>query len=96
MMPAHEEHRFYSRMQLDAKVILATSKERVEAVCRNLSAEGVLLEVAAGKCQTGQQWHLVLPSVDPHIEPLMATATVLRVDAGGEKDRVALRLSDVH
>ncbi|WP_375056886.1 PilZ domain-containing protein [Zobellella sp. DQSA1] len=96
MLPAHEEQRLYSRMQLDAKVILATTKERVEAICRNLSAEGLLMEVAAGKCQVGQEWRLVLPSADAGVEPLTATARVIRVEAGELTDQVALALSEVH
>lgn len=96
MIPAHEEQRLYSRMQLDAKVILATTKERVEGICRNLSAEGVQMEVAAGKCQLGQEWRLVLPSADAGVEPLTATARVIRLEPGDGVDLVALALSEVH
>ncbi|MFP2771016.1 PilZ domain-containing protein [Oceanisphaera sp. KMM 10153] len=96
MMPAHEEQRVFSRMRLDTKVILATTRERVEGTCRNLSAEGVLMEVAAGQCEQGQEWRLVLPSADSGVEPLIATASVIRVDAGETTDMVALVLSDVH
>ncbi len=95
MIPAHEEQRLFSRMQLNARIILATTSARVEGVCRNLSAEGVLMEVAVGQCQPGQQWRLVLPSVDAGVEPLMAVATVIRVDTGDGTDMVALTLSEV-
>ncbi|OIN03832.1 PilZ domain-containing protein [Oceanisphaera psychrotolerans] len=95
MIPAHEEQRLFSRMQLNARIILATTSARVEGICRNLSAEGVLMEVAAGQCQLGQEWRLVLPSVDAGVEPLMAVATVIRVDTGDRTDMVALALSEV-
>ncbi|MBM7455432.1 hypothetical protein HNR62_001292 [Oceanisphaera litoralis] len=96
MMPAYEEQRLFSRMRLNARVILATTRERVEGICHNLSAEGVLMEVAAGQCEQGQEWRLVLPSADSAVEPLIATASVIRVDAGERTDMVALALSDVH
>lgn len=96
MIPAHDEQRLYSRMQLDARVILATTKEKVEGICRNLSAEGLLMEVATGKCQLGQQWRLVLPSADAGVAPLTATASVIRVEPGDGVDLVALALSEVH
>ena len=96
MMPAQEEQRVFNRMQLDSKVILATTQKRVEGICRNLSAEGVLMEVVTGQCEVGQEWRLVLPSADSGVEPLIATASVIRVDAGERTDMVALVLSDVH
>ncbi|GHA07171.1 PilZ domain-containing protein [Oceanisphaera arctica] len=95
MMPAHEEQREFSRMRLDTKVILATTKERLEGVCRNLSVRGGLMEVTAGKCQVGEEWRLVLPSADSSVEPLKATAAVPRVEPGLATDKVALILNEV-
>lgn len=95
MMLTNEEQRIFNRMPLNTKVILATAKSRIEGVCRNLSAQGVLMEISNGQCQLGEEWQLVLPSADNQVQPLKAMAKVLRIDAGERTDMVALVLTDV-
>ncbi|ART82160.1 pilus assembly protein PilZ [Oceanisphaera profunda] len=95
MMLTKEEQRVFNRMQLNTKVILATAQSRIEGVCRNLSAQGVLMEVSNGQCQIGEEWQLVVPSADNQVLPLKAMAKVLRVDSGERTDMVALTLTEV-
>ena len=95
MLLANQELRIFNRMQLNTKIILATTQTRIEGVCRNLSAQGVLMETAKGQCQVGEEWQLVVPSADSQVQPLKAMATVLRVDAGERTDVVALTLTEV-
>lgn len=95
MMLTKEEQRVFNRMQLNTKVILATAQSRIEGVCRNLSAQGVLMEVSNGQCQIGEEWQLVVPSADNQVQPLKAMARVLRVDSGERTDMVALTLTEV-
>lgn len=95
MILGKEEQRVYNRMQLNTAIVLTAAEARVEGVCRNLSAQGVLVEMAAGQCQLNQQWQLEVPSADSNVAPLKATATVLRIDAGDVTDLVALTLTEV-
>lgn len=95
MLFASEDQRLFQRMKLDTKIILATAQTRVEGVCRNISATGVLMEVTAGHCQVGEEWQLVVPSADNHVEPLKAIATILRVESGAATDMVGISLSEV-
>ena len=95
MVLAKEEQRIFNRMQLHSKVILATAQTRIEGVCRNLSAQGLLMEISNGQCRLGEEWQLVLPSADNQVQPLKAVAKVLRVDTGERTDMVALILTQV-
>ncbi|MDV2858914.1 MULTISPECIES: PilZ domain-containing protein [Oceanimonas] len=96
MLSANKEQRLFSRMQLNTIVILATTSERIQGTCINLSSEGVLMRVESGRCEPGQEWQLVLPSASDQVPPLMAMARVLRVEQSEEGDLVALYLDDVH
>jgi hypothetical protein len=96
MLSANKEQRLFSRMELDATVILATASERIQGTCLNLSSQGILMEVECGCCQPKQQWQLVVPSAGDKVPPLKATARVLRVERGVTSDLVALFLEDVH
>ena len=95
MLLDNKEQREFNRMQLNTKVILATPQARIEGVCRNLSAQGLLMETANGQCQIGEEWQLVVPSADNQVQPLKAIATVLRVAVGVRTDIVALTLTKV-
>lgn len=95
MISVNDDQRLFQRMRLDTKIILATPQTRIEGVCRNISAKGALMEVSAGRCQVGEKWQLVVPSADNSVEPLKATAKVLRVEPGVATDMVALCLSEV-
>lgn len=46
MILGKEEQRVYNRMQLNTTIVLTAAEARVEGVCRNLSAQGVLVEMA--------------------------------------------------
>ncbi|MCC4265937.1 PilZ domain-containing protein [Oceanimonas baumannii] len=96
MLSANKEQRLFSRMQVNATVILATTSERIQGTCVNLSPEGVLMRVDRGYCEPGQEWQLVLPSASEQVPPLMAVARVLRVEQEDTCDLVALYLEDVH
>ncbi|MDP5292011.1 PilZ domain-containing protein [Oceanimonas sp. CHS3-5] len=96
MLSANKEQRLFSRIQINATVILATTSERVQGTCLNLSPEGMLMEVECGRCQPGQQWQLVLPSAGERVPPLKAMAQVLRVEEGVTSDLVAVFLEEVH
>ena len=95
MLRSNREQRGFNRMELNTKVILATQETRIEGMCRNLSAQGALMEIANGQCKVGEKWQLVVPSADNQVAPLKATATVLRIQAGERTDLVALTLAEV-
>ena len=95
MLLSNREQRVFNRMELNTKVILATTAARIEGVCRNLSAQGALMEIAKGQCQVVEKWQLVVPSAGNQVAPLKATATVLRIQAGERTDLVALTLDQV-
>lgn len=95
MLTANNEQRLFNRMKINSKVILATPETRVEGICRNISAQGALMEIAQGQCKVGEEWQLVVPSPDNNVPPLKAKATVLRVESGENADIIALTLTDV-
>ncbi|AEY02963.1 type IV pilus assembly PilZ [Oceanimonas sp. GK1] len=96
MLFANKDQRLFSRLQVNATVILATASERIQGTCLNLSPEGMLMEVECSRCHPGEQWQLVLPSAGERVPPLKAMARVLRVEQGVTTDLVALYLEDVH
>lgn len=94
-MLAKEEQRDFNRMQVNTTAMLANDDKQIEGVCRNLSADGALVETATGQCQVGEVWQLVMPAADAQVPPLKATATVLRIENRAGSDWVALTLTEV-
>lgn len=94
-MLKNTEQRNYSRMSLNTKATLANRQKTITGLCRNLSADGALLEVPSGECQVGEQWQLVVPSADEKVAPFIASAEILRIESAAVTDQIALSLTNI-
>ncbi len=77
----HKERRAFMRMVIDAPVTLVRGQERIAAVCRDLSASGMAIDVANGAFKEGEFLRVSLATTNNQLPPFEAEARVIRADA---------------
>ena len=75
----YSEKRDFIRMTVDAKVTLEAAGQRIAAICRDLSSNGMQVE-AQSTLRVGDPVRVHLPSEHPSLRDLNADAEVVRVE----------------
>lgn len=85
--PLNKEKREFRRMVMDAPVTLIHQHDRVEAICRDLSASGMAFEVKDKAFQAGDEIEVSLATASNRLPPFQAKAKVVHVVqvSGGQR-----------
>ena len=78
----HKERRAFMRMVIDAPVTLVRGDERLAATCRDLSANGMAVDVTyVGSLREGEFVRISLATHNNQLPPFEAEARIVRADA---------------
>jgi len=75
---AYSEKRNFLRMKVDTEMTLSMDTESIVGVCRDLSGDGMLIEVEK-EVVLGSMLNISVPSARPEFPALEATVEVVRV-----------------
>ena len=80
MLKTNLERRNYHRMLIDSPVQITDGAQNVTAICRDLSASGMSLEMPELYFDMGGNVNIFLPTGDARVPPLQAEAVITRID----------------
>lgn len=93
-----QEKREFLRLEMDIPVMLVehVTKERIAAVCRDLSGTGLLVEMAL-QPQLGTTYDVSIPVSRPELQigSLEAIAEVTRVTPRGGRNEIGLKICSI-
>ncbi len=85
MLTTTRERRTFMRMVIDAPVTLVRGSEHIMATCRDLSANGMAIDVEnTAQITIGETLKVSLSTNSNALPPFEADATVVRADNKGE------------
>ncbi len=76
----HKERRAFMRMIVDAPVTLIRGSERYQAICRDLSANGMAIDASEGHYALGELIQISLATHSNLLPPFQAEARIVRAD----------------
>ncbi len=91
---AYDEKRDFIRMRVSTPITIDVAGQQFEAVCRNLSGSGLLVE-SDGGLDAGTSVEVCIKPGDSHSD-FRASATVNRVDSEGGRYLIGLSISAIH
>ncbi|QUM75290.1 PilZ domain-containing protein [Moritella sp. 24] len=80
MLKANLERRSYHRMLIDSPVQITDEQQNVTAICRDLSASGMSLDISDSYFSLNDNVSIFLPTGDTRVPPLQAEAKVTRIE----------------
>lgn len=91
----YSEKRGFIRMKVDAPIAVRCGEAEFDAVCRNLSGSGLLVE-AEREVPLGSLVEVCIEQEGENRVPFRASAEVTRCEADGESWILGLAIKDVH
>lgn len=79
VVAADFEKRVFQRMIIDKPVTVSFNGNEFEGICRDLSANGMAIELSANMVSEGAEIRVSLSAGDKRVPPLEATAKVIRL-----------------
>ena len=95
MLKANLERRSYHRMLIDSPVQVTDKEKNVTAICRDLSASGMSLDVPESYFSLNDSVSIFLPTGDARVPPLQAEAKVTRVDSDGDVYQIGVEFTSL-
>lgn len=80
MLRTNLERRNYHRMMIDSPVQITDGEKNITAICRDLSASGMSLDIPEQYFSMGANVNIFLPTGDTRVPPLQAEAVITRID----------------
>ena len=90
-----KERRNFMRMVVNAPVTLIQGAHVMEGVCRDLSANGMSIEIEENLYPEGSELQVSLATSSNLLPPFQAQARVIRVDALGEGYRLGVEFLSI-
>ncbi|MFT5880268.1 MAG: hypothetical protein ACI86X_001396 [Moritella sp.] len=81
MLQANLERRNYQRMMIDSPVQITDELQNITAICRDLSASGMSLDIPELYFALNATVSIFLPTGDTRVPPLQAEAKVTRINS---------------
>jgi len=95
VLKANLERRSYHRMLIDSPVQVTDKEKNVTAICRDLSASGMSLDVPESYFSLNDSVSIFLPTGDSRVPPLQAEAKVTRVDSDGDIYQIGVEFTSL-
>jgi len=95
VLKANLERRSYHRMLIDSPVQVTDKEKNVTAICRDLSASGMSLDVPESYFSLNDSVSIFLPTGDSRVPPLQAEAKVTRVDSDGDVYQIGVEFTSL-
>jgi hypothetical protein len=95
VLKANLERRSYHRMLIDSPVQVTDEERNITAICRDLSASGMSLDVPESYFSLNDSVSIFLPTGDSRVPPLQAEAKVTRIDNSGEHFQIGVEFTSL-
>jgi hypothetical protein len=95
VLKANLERRSYHRMIIDSPVQLTDEERDITAICRDLSASGMSLDVPENYFSLNDNVSIFLPTGDTRVPPLQAEARVTRIDNNGDNYQIGVEFTSL-
>jgi len=95
VLKANLERRSYHRMLIDSPVQVTDEERNITAICRDLSASGMSLDVPDSYFSLNDSVSIFLPTGDTRVPPLQAEAKVTRVDNNGDNYQIGVEFTSL-
>lgn len=95
MLKANLERRSYHRMLIDSPVQVTDKEQNITAICRDLSASGMSLDVPDSYFSLDDNVNIFLPTGDTRVPPLQAEAKVTRVENCGGNYQIGVEFTSL-
>jgi len=82
-------------MLIDSPVQVTDKDKNVTAICRDLSASGMSLDVSESYFSLNDSVSIFLPTGDSRVPPLQAEAKVTRVDRDGDVYQIGVEFTSL-
>jgi len=82
-------------MLIDSPVQVTDKEKNVTAICRDLSASGMSLDVPESYFSLNDSVSIFLPTGDSRVPPLQAEAKVTRVDSDGDVYQIGVEFTSL-
>jgi len=92
VVSADLEKRVFQRMIIDKHVTVRYDDTSLDGICRDLSANGMSIEVEKDLIPQSSQVNICLSATDTRIPPLEATAKIVRIIASSDNSTEILGL----
>lgn len=95
MLKANLERRSYHRMLIDSPVQVTDKDQNITAICRDLSASGMSLDLPDNHFCLDDNISIFLPTGDTRVPPLQAEAKVTRIDNSGDNYQIGVEFTSL-
>lgn len=95
MLKPHLERRSYQRMMIDSPVQIKGENHNITAICRDLSASGMSLDIPDSCFPLDARISIFLPTGDSRVPPLQAEAKVTRIESVGDNYQIGIAFTAV-
>ena len=95
MLTNTKERRAFARMVINAPVTVYQQQLVLEGICRDLSANGMSIEIEKNLYLEGSELQVSLATSSNLLPPFQAQARVIRVDAQGEGYRLGVEFLSI-
>jgi len=89
------ERRSYHRMLIDSPVQITDAEQNITAICRDLSASGMSLDLPEQYFSLDDNISIFLPTGDTRVPPLQAEAKVTRIDSSGDNYQIGVEFTSL-
>jgi c-di-GMP-binding flagellar brake protein YcgR len=95
LIDTSKERRNFMRMVVNAPVTLIQGSHVIEGVCRDLSANGMSIEIEKNLYPEGSELQVSLATSSNLLPPFQAQARVIRVDPQGDNYRLGVEFLSI-
>ncbi len=95
MLKPYLERRSYKRMMIDSPVQVKDENHNITAICRDLSASGMSLDIPESCFPLDARVSIFLPTGDSRVPPLQAEGKVIRIEEVGDNYQIGIEFTAV-
>ena len=95
MLTNTKERRAFARMVINAPVTVYQQQLVLEGICRDLSANGMSIEIEKNLYPEGSELQVSLATSSNLLPPFQAQARVIRVDPQGDNYRLGVEFLSI-
>jgi len=82
-------------MLIDSPVQITDAEQNITAICRDLSASGMSLDLPEQYFSLDDNISIFLPTGDTRVPPLQAEAKVTRIDESGDNYQIGVEFTSL-